>query len=307
MFNNIVNTMTSIFNTVNCTNNNTNINENYQIINKFRYYNAIIYIRVSTKEQHIEAQKYSCEQFCILNNLNVKNIYIEKTSAYKGNKQIILEDILNNNKNVNLIINSADRFSRNIENCNQYINLLEKNNIDLYSVKENINLTTAFGKHQFRTLINTAQFESELISERVKNSINYRKANNILIGSVPYGYMKKNGILIRDDKEQAVIKFIFNNYRKFKSSAELSNNLYKLLDIFEKDQSYYVPILFTEEDDNYEYQQYNNTHKIKITYKILLNILNDYDLLKRNKQWSVSSINLKNFELKSDIFNKFHL
>ena len=81
--------------------------------------------------------------------------------------------------------------------AHELIAKLETKKIVLSSVKENINLNTAFGKHSFRNYVNTAQYESELISERVKNSIKYRKANNIHIGKVPYGYKIENRKLVK--------------------------------------------------------------------------------------------------------------
>ncbi len=266
---------------------------------------AIIYIRASTKEQNVESQQYACEQYCKVNKLKIKNIYIEKCSAYKKDSQPKLNVLIKNNKNTNLIVFSVDRFSRNVKKSHSYILDLEFNNIVLISVKENLNLNTAFGKHNFRTLVNAAQYESELISERVKNSIKYRKANKIHIGQTPYGFKKLNKQLIRDSEETAIIRFIITTYKKHMDSNTMSEKLFHLLRNLNRPKKDFVEVSFTDEDKKYEYYQYNKLEKILISASIISDILNDYNIKKRNKLWTVSAVtrisnqyykNLKQFE-----------
>jgi len=270
--------------------NTTELNNLTQNVNLFNGTEAIIYVRVSTTEQDIDAQKFSCEQYCIQNKLNIKKIYSEKCSAFKNNSQPELYKLISENQNCNLIIFSIDRLSRNIKIGNDLIKQIKNKNITLISVKENINLNTALGKHHFRNYINAAQYESELISERVKNSIKYRKANNIHIGQAPYGYEYKKGKLIKNIKETAIIKFIVNNYGKNRSSASLTHDLYRLLTIMDRDASEFVQISFTLEDDQFEYQSYNANEKLKITSKMLSDILNDYNIKKRGTVWNQNKI-----------------
>lgn len=282
---------------------NTNISNNIgNSINQLQIFNtnkALIYIRVSTIEQDIGAQKFSCEEFCNQYKLEIQKIYIEKCSAFKTQSQPELYKLLDENNNCNLIIFSIDRLSRNIKIGNELLKKMENKNITLISVKENINLTTALGKHNFRNYINAAQYESELISERVKNNIKYKRANNMHIGQAPYGYKIENKKLIKDIKEYSVINFIINNFGKKKSSDALTHDLFQLLTKLDRDQSEFVPIIFTLEDDNYEYQSYNTNEKLKITSRMLSNILNDYNIKKRNTMWNLNKITriIKNFPI----------
>lgn len=137
-----------------------------------------------------------------------------------------------------------------------------------------------------------AQYESELIGERVKNNIRYKKANNLHIGKAPYGYKLENNKLIKKEDEYAVIEFITNNLLKKRSQFELTNELYKLLNKLNKDQSYFVPIEFILEDDEYEYEfpVDKNSLILTITTDMIVNILNDYEIQKNNKPWTHSSI-----------------
>lgn len=263
---------------------------NNQNIHIFNGNSAVIYVRASTKEQNIEAQKHACEEFCIKNKLNVIKCYIEKCSAYKQFSQPKLNQLLYTHDNINLIVFSVDRFSRNVKKSDNTIKSLENKNIVLISVKENINLNTAFGKHSFRAHVNAAQYESELISERVKNSVKYRKDNNIHVGQAPYGYRLENKKLIQDQSERTIMSFIVRNYSKQKTSDEISRQLFNILRVLRRPESDFVPVLFTNENDKYEFYQYKKQEKIKITASIISEILNDYNIKKRNRKWTPGSV-----------------
>ncbi len=255
--------------------------------------NCVIYIRVSTVEQNTEAQQDKCEDFCFNHRLFIKEIVIEKCSAYKCQSQKGLQKIIEENKDINLVVYSIDRFSRNILKANELINSMSKNRINLISVKENISLNTAFGKHEFRKLVSASQLEAELISERVKNSVSYRQKNGFYVGQAPYGYTVFNKKLARDSDEQLIIKFILTTIKKKTTSEKLSNNIMKLLKSLKMQNAIdnFCPLIITLEDDNYEYRQLNNNEVFVPTFKSLSEILNDYGIKKRNKLWTVSSLN----------------
>lgn len=282
--------MSSIKQSVIETTSSNKISEKLNLENK----HVVIYIRASTKEQGIDAQKYICEEFCFNNRLYIDNIIIEKCSAYKNNKQVLLDNFIKNNSNtnINIVVASADRFSRNIKKADELVKIMNEKNINLISVKENITLSTAFGKHEFRKLINASQYESELIAERVKNSVIYRKANNIHMGKAPYGYATFNGKLVKNNNEQKIIKFISMNVCRETTTHKLSTNLLNLLkDINSENANNFVPIVITLEDDHYEYRELNSSEKFKPTMKTISEILNEYNIKKRNTSWNTSSVN----------------
>lgn len=237
---------------------------------------VIIYCRVSTKNQSLEAQEFSCKDYCQNNNYNILKIIHEVGSAYKNIKLYKLENIIKNNCNKILLIYSIDRFSRNLTKCDELLQLINKNKIILKSVKEEIDLSTPLGRHNFRNYVSQAQFESELISERIKNTLNYKKIN-----TPKYGYHIKNNETIINKEEKAILTFIYNNYNKKINSYDFTNNLFKLFKILKKDKLDYVIVDFYNGEDIIE-----NNKPINITSGILSNILNEYDVLIRNKKWS---------------------
>lgn len=265
----------------------TNLECNSYTINKNK--ETIIYVRVSTKEQNLEAQRDTCERFCKDNNLTVKQIITEHCSAYKDNSQKGLMCVLNENKNINLIVFSVDRFTRNTQHANQFINTMEKNNISLISIKEKISLDTSFGKHEFRKLVSASQFESELIAERVKNSVAFRKNNNIPMGRQTYGFKLFNGKVVKDFKEQAVIKFILSFSKKNTTIRKINAGISSLL----KDHNMienYKPLIISIEDDQFEYRTLGENESFTTTIKNIAEILNDYGIKKRNLPWNSSKV-----------------
>ncbi len=251
---------------------------------------CVIYIRVSSEEQNYEAQKYTCEEYAFNNRLYIKQIYEEKVSAYKGQQQTQLVKLIEENQNCNVIIFSIDRFSRNLKNSEEFIHKMTDKKINLLSVKENINLRTAFGKHEFRKLISIAQYESELISERVRNSIKYRKENGIPIGNIPYGLVKFNKKIVKDADEQNIIKFIVKNSKSKSTPERFSKELFALMRKLKRKESDMVPIIITVEDEEYEYAELRNDEVINITYEMMANVLNDYNIFKREKKWTKNSV-----------------
>ena len=251
---------------------------------------CIIYVRVSTEEQNLEAQKYACEEFCFNNRLYIKQIIMEQCTGYKEKSQKGLKKIIEENENINLVVYSVDRFSRNIDKANKMIDSMASKNINLISVKDSISLSTAFGRYEFRKLMTVSQYESELISERVKNNIRYKKANGFHVGSSPYGYEVFNKKLAKNDKEQKIIRFILTTIKKQTTPQKLKKILMKLMQDLQMDTSNFGDIIITLEDENNEYREFAQDEKFIPTYGSIADLLNDYNILKRNKKWTKSSI-----------------
>lgn len=245
--------------------------------------NTYIYSRVSTVNQNIEYQIYECIKYCNKNQFNVIDIITEKKSARNISNLQKLQYIINTYSNINLVIYSIDRFCRNTYDFLYILPKLKKRNINLFFVKDNIDLTTASGRHQFRTLISEAEFESDRLGERIKSSLEYKKFNNEHIGKVPYGYIKNNNVLEKNMDEQIVIDFITHHYNKVFNKDEITNNLYILLTYFGKSSEHFVPIVF--EDNN------GPLDNIKISYEMLSDILNDYEIYRRGELWNTNKIN----------------
>lgn len=263
--------------------------------------NTIIYCRVSTQGQELPAQVHACQEYCYLNGYNIIEIVTEKGSAFAAN-QPKLNKIVTTKKNVNLLVYSIDRFSRNVQSCDTMITHIERNNINLKCVKENINLSTALGKHNFRNVVSLAQYESELIGERVKNNIRYKRQNDLHVGQAPYGFSinKETKKLERNVEEQHVVAFVRNCLNKQEKLYVVNTKLLALMQKLNRANDY-VPIEITDEDKEFAYYVYKDTDTVSMNLKVICEIFNDYLILRRGKAWNrtslkkIVSIELKNF------------
>lgn len=246
---------------------------------------TVIYARASTKEQNTEAQIYTCSQFCQSSNLEIIETVVEKCSAYKFVSQSKLEDILSKHSNINLVVSSADRLSRNVIKADGILEIFIQKNITLISCKEKINTGTAYGRHEFRTIISASQYESELISERVKNSVNYRKANGIHIGKPRYGFIILDKKLVKCHEEQEVIKFICKIAKKKFQISKVSEHLRHVLVNIGREYEY-SPVIITIEDQNEEYTILDEYTTISVTFQTVCEILNDYGFTYKGKKWT---------------------
>ena len=262
------------------------------VIKKGDIKDVIIYCRVSTPDQEMKAQEYSCIQYCGEKGYTIKDVITETGSAYKEGRNPKLDEVLQNNSNIILLVNRIDRFSRNIVICDANLKIMKDNNIILKSVNDYIDLSSPIGRHTFRNNVSQCQLESETIGERQRSSIKYRIENGIFIGVPKFGYKLENQIKIQDKYEQSIIKFISDNLYKTKTSDSFSKDLFKVLKNTDKPKEFYVNVIFSDSNGNDTVDSY-------ITTSIISDILNEYELLKRGKEWNTTKIR----NLYNDILN----
>ena len=257
-----------------------NININLLNINNL----AIIYTRCSTFRQNnsnsssLEMQQFACHDYCNDNNFEVIEPNVEEIcSASVQNKQKKLELLINNNKNINLVIFDISRFCRCIFTGIKLIEKCINNNITLHFIKENLIIKNKKNLKNFTSGLINAQSESDAISYRVTESIKYRRSIGNYIGNPKYGYKIQtiNGIkkLIFNNFEQHIIKIIL----KLKYGGSISD-----LDILTKElnNSKFTII------DRTKPIMYGNYDNSDIAF--ILNNNNIY--YKNNKEWKNSNI-----------------
>lgn len=104
--------------------------------------NAVIYCRVSTKNQtfgtSLESQKLFCQEYCSKNNLNVKSIINETNSAKSMDKQEELNNFLDFNEDINLVVYEPSRLSRNLKDFVQFMDQCKEHNITIHFVQDEL-------------------------------------------------------------------------------------------------------------------------------------------------------------------------
>lgn len=108
----------------------------------------------------------------------------------------------------NLIICKLDSLTRSLQDLLKLIELCTDNDVNLISIDENINLSTAAGRLLVHIIGIFAQFDRDNISARTVSGLKEKaRQGEYPWGLVPYGYSKtENRILYQVEEEIKVIK-----------------------------------------------------------------------------------------------------
>ena len=145
---------------------------------------AIIYARVSTKEQNVDMQLIDLKQYAEARKLNVVKVYIDFASGVKSdriNYKKLFDDVRKGKTDI-VLVWKFDRFARSTK---ELINALEEFNnigIDFISYKENVDTSTPAGKILFTMISAFAEFERAIIRERVLAGMEKARARGVKLG-----------------------------------------------------------------------------------------------------------------------------
>jgi DNA invertase Pin-like site-specific DNA recombinase len=193
------------------------------------------YTRVSTEEQakegiSLSAQKAKIQAFATLKDLNLIEIITDEGLSGKDLNRPGLQRLLELAKDQTaeaVIVYKLDRLSRKTRDLLSLIeDVFKKGNTRFFSLTEQIDTETAIGKF-FLTLMGAmAQMERELIAERTKSTLAYKKEKGESLGHIPYGYQRVNGKLLKQEQEQKIIrkiKRLKNQGKSYRKIAKILN------------------------------------------------------------------------------------
>lgn len=198
--------------------------------------NAIGYIRVSTEEQSsddkygIETQRQVISKYAMDNEYNIVKWCIDTISGAKDNRDeldkiLYKYDELPEHEAV--IIFKNDRIARDTKLYFYYFYTLEKRNIKLLSTEEHFSEGDDFANVYRSLLMFVAEPERKNITLRTSKGRGLKaKLGGYSGGNKPYGYMAKEGQLVINEKEKAVVLKIFNLYNNGESLTDISEDLY---------------------------------------------------------------------------------
>ena len=140
------------------------------------------YARVSTQDQSLELQVEALEKF------GCEIIYKEKKSAVKVRKEL---DRMNKNarEGDTIVVWKLDRLGRSLRHLINQVNDYKENGIELVSIKDNLDTTTAAGRLMFNMIAVFAEFERDLISDRTRAGLEAARKNG-RFGGRPKGLTK---------------------------------------------------------------------------------------------------------------------
>lgn len=166
-----------------------------------------IYIRCSTNGQNTDTQLVALRDYCQRNKYQIAGEYIDNgVSGLKDNRPAfnrLLSDLRAGKINC-VLVYKLDRIGRSLQHL---LNLFEEFNnrgIEFISLSQNINTSTPEGKMFLRMLMVLAEYERELIVNRVNAGLERAKKEGKTLGR-PNGSKDKkkrrtSGYLLRWSK-----------------------------------------------------------------------------------------------------------
>jgi site-specific DNA recombinase len=111
------------------------------------------------------------------------------------------------------------------EDVVEFMDTLKQNNINFFSIKENLSNNDKVGSLIMNILGSINEFEVEVIRERIKDVKRHKKQNGEVYGRLQYGWDNVNGKLIKNKSEFSIIKRIKNLRSRGYSWRKISNRL----------------------------------------------------------------------------------
>ncbi|MGE0252650.1 MAG: recombinase family protein [Dongiaceae bacterium] len=125
-----------------------------------------------------------------------------------------------------VVVYKVDRLSRSLADFAKLIDLFDKYNVSFVSVTQQFNTTTSMGRLTLNILLSFAQFEREVIGERIRDKIAATKRKGMWTGGQPpLGYVTKDKKLVIEDKEAALVRLIFERFTVLQSMTLLAKEL----------------------------------------------------------------------------------
>lgn len=137
-----------------------------------------IYVRVSTEEQHLDLQITELSSYVAQRGYTLHHIYEDTISGVTRSRpslDALLVDARKRKFDV-VLVWKFDRFARSLKMLVDSLELFKELGIDFISYKESIDTTTSMGRLIFHINSAYAEFERELIRDRVLAGIKAKRA-----------------------------------------------------------------------------------------------------------------------------------
>ena len=210
----------------------TKIEANEKLQKKLR---VAAYARVSTdsREQLVSLDAQRCHyETCIKSNPSWEyvGLYYDEgisgTSMAKRDGLLKMLDDCEAGKIDFIIIKSISRFARNTTECLEAVRKLIKLKVFIYFEKENINTGDMENELLLTIFSSLAESESISISENEKWSIEKRfKNGTYIVAYPPYGYKNEDGLMVINEDEVDVVRYIFTECLAGKGGHVIARDL----------------------------------------------------------------------------------
>ena len=124
----------------------------------------------------------------------------------------LLEDVRAGKIDV-VAVYKSDRLSRALFDFADLLSEFEKHGVSFVSTTQLIDTSTPMGRMMLGILMTFAQYEREVIAERIRDKISATKKKGMWVGGrVPFGYRVENHKLVPGPVEAERVRFLFKRY-----------------------------------------------------------------------------------------------
>jgi DNA invertase Pin-like site-specific DNA recombinase len=121
-----------------------------------------------------------------------------------------------------VVVYKIDRLSRALMDFAKLVEVFDANSVTFVSVTQSFNTTTSMGRLTLNILLSFAQFEREVIGERIRDKVAASRARGIWMGGfVPLGYDARDRKLLVNEVEAALVRRIFDGFVQTESGTKL--------------------------------------------------------------------------------------
>jgi site-specific DNA recombinase len=125
-----------------------------------------------------------------------------------------------------VVVYKVDRLTRALSDFAKVVEVFDRRAVSFVSITQQFNTTSSMGRLTLNVLLSFAQFEREVIGERVRDKIAASKRKGMWMGGMPpLGYDVKDRKLVVNGNEAQTVVDIYRRYLALKSVRELHHAL----------------------------------------------------------------------------------
>src|ERR1700694_1324402 len=125
-----------------------------------------------------------------------------------------------------VVVYKIDRLSRSLMDFSRLVEVFDQHKVTFVSVTQSFNTTTSMGRLTLNVLLSFAQFEREVIGERIRDKFAAsRKRGMWMGGKVPLGYDVRNRKLVVNKAEAAKMRRGLEGFVEIGSATTLTRVL----------------------------------------------------------------------------------
>ncbi len=125
-----------------------------------------------------------------------------------------------------IVFYKIDRLTRSLADFVRLMENMKRFDISFVSVTQSFDTSDSMGRMVLNVLITFAQFEREMLSDRIKDKLAVMRRNGLFVsGKPPLGYDKISGRLVVNETEAEIVRGIFRRVKDYPTIFQLMKQL----------------------------------------------------------------------------------